>query len=152
MSVCIKCGTDKPETDFYVRQSGKRRLECKKCNNAACRARYRLNPIKHREYHRDRTPEKITKDREASRLYNATHPDQRGRTAELRARGRLRQAIHRGTIVKPDKCECCGDGGPIHGHHDDYSKPFDVRWLCATCHGFTHRSNSDVVRKRSVNT
>ena len=56
--VCRLCGVDKPADDFYVvtnkgRKSGKRawtyhRTECKKCNNAATRARHVKN------YERDR--------------------------------------------------------------------------------------------------
>ena len=26
----------------------------------------------------------------------------------------------------------------MEAHHDDYSKPFEVRWLCASCHKRLH--------------
>jgi len=38
----------------------------------------------------------------------------------------------------PHDCEQCGAPN-AHAHHDDYSRPLDVRWLCRTCHGIEHR-------------
>lgn len=41
-------------------------------------------------------------------------------------------------LVKKGPCEVCGDP-KVEGHHADYSKPLEVRWLCAVHHGETHR-------------
>jgi hypothetical protein len=35
-------------------------------------------------------------------------------------------------------CEVC-KSPDTHAHHDDYSKPLDVRWLCSQHHGQEHR-------------
>jgi hypothetical protein len=59
---------------------------------------------------------------------------------ELKERARLRveKKVHRGSIVKPDACEECGarpdERWRIEAHHDDYTKPLEVRWLCKSCH------------------
>lgn len=56
-----------------------------------------------------------------------------------RARGRLRMAVYRGTITKPKNCSNCHcEVNKIEAHHTDYTKPFDVTWLCVECHKREH--------------
>lgn len=51
-----------------------------------------------------------------------------------------RKALREGRLVRPSTCERCGSGKRlIHGHHDDYSKPLEVRWLCGMCHQIVHK-------------
>jgi formylmethanofuran dehydrogenase subunit E len=40
-------------------------------------------------------------------------------------------------------CEVCGDK-KAEAHHDDYSKPLDVRWLCTTHHAEWHKHNTPI--------
>lgn len=56
---------------------------------------------------------------------------------KIKARRLLRSAIEKGIIIR-EKCEHCGLD-KVHGHHDDYTKPLKVRWLCIKHHAEYHR-------------
>lgn len=50
------------------------------------------------------------------------------------------KAIEKGFLEKPDSCDCCKQmKKSIDGHHDDYSYPLKVRWLCKNCHYALHQ-------------
>lgn len=53
-----------------------------------------------------------------------------------RAHDQVAQALRRGDL-KRGKCEVCGSLR-VEGHHDDYSKPLVVRWLCRKHHRAQH--------------
>jgi hypothetical protein len=59
-------------------------------------------------------------------------------TPKERARQKVRYAVWAGKLVKPTACHECGTAGQVQGHHDDYDKPLDVRWLCTWCHAAVH--------------
>src|SRR5512146_1777269 len=54
------------------------------------------------------------------------------------ARTAVLHAVQRGRLARHTACENCGRTCVPHGHHDDYSKPLSVRWLCASCHRNHH--------------
>lgn len=60
-----------------------------------------------------------------------------------RARRALMYEVERGRIVR-QSCDVCGKPD-AHGHHEDYSKPLDVRWLCPAHHTERHH---EMRRKR----
>lgn len=47
-------------------------------------------------------------------------------------------ALRAGVLVKPLRCEDCGDQRRLSGHHADYEKPLDVVWICGWCHFKRH--------------
>jgi hypothetical protein len=49
------------------------------------------------------------------------------------------KALRRGDLVR-QPCEVCGAEKTV-AHHDDYSKPLDVRWLCRSDHRHWHNAN-----------
>jgi hypothetical protein len=62
---------------------------------------------------------------------------------QLAAKRIFDYAILRG-IVARQPCEKCGDP-KSEGHHTDYSKPLEVRWLCLPHHREAHENYSVVI-------
>lgn len=54
------------------------------------------------------------------------------------ARQQVFTAIRTGKLERPTTCQACGGLGAVEAHHDDYSKPLEVEWLCVPCHKQTH--------------
>ena len=52
-------------------------------------------------------------------------------------------AIRDGRLVKATTCAMADDDckGRIQAHHEDYSKPLEVTWLCTRHHGLTRRKD-----------
>lgn len=69
-----------------------------------------------------------------------------------RAHNIVEKAIERGRLIRPERCEACGEAGepfadgraPIQGHHDDYNLPLVVRWLCQRCHHEWHKTHEAI--------
>jgi transposase-like protein len=52
----------------------------------------------------------------------------------------LGNAVRSGRVKKPKSCSECGATKcRIHGHHEDYAHPLEVRWVCPKCHSDIHR-------------
>jgi hypothetical protein len=58
------------------------------------------------------------------------------------AGSRVHYALRIGLLVR-QPCEVCGATKHIHGHHDDYDKPLEVRWLCAKHHAAWHKTHGE---------
>lgn len=50
----------------------------------------------------------------------------------------VENALKAGKLIR-GKCECGCDRKP-QAHHEDYSKPLEVRWLCQQSHKALHRN------------
>lgn len=95
---------------------------CSKCGQPNDRLPQRYCRSCHAEYARDHRPRHVD-----------LPPEQRQR-ANARAYANVYQ--RRGKIA-PEPCSVCHD--PVaQKHHDDYSKPLQVRWLCRKCHLTLH--------------
>jgi len=55
-----------------------------------------------------------------------------------------REAIEKGTLIK-GPCEICDKTDKIEPHHTDYTKPFDVKWLCKSDHSAWHNCEQNAL-------
>jgi len=135
---CNKCGETKILTEMCkcgkgTRPAGGDRPLCKKCKTAATRQQ-RLNKIdQYRKSDKRYYSKNIEKKKEDRRRRTENHPEKDG------VRYLFVKAIASGKIVRPSCCSECGHECLPHGHHEDYSKPYSVIWLCPSCHHGLHR-------------
>ena len=68
---------------------------------------------------------------------------------QRRAGAAVHKAISSGRLVR-QPCEVCGKTKKVHAHHDNYTKPLDVRWLCPSHHHEAHgkTARAKIIRKR----
>lgn len=48
-------------------------------------------------------------------------------------------AMRRGELVR-QPCQVCGTTDRVEAHHEDYSKPLVVEWMCRPCHRTEHEA------------
>jgi hypothetical protein len=54
------------------------------------------------------------------------------------AHGIVHEALKSGRLIRAEACEKCGHP-TVEAHHESYSKPLEVNWLCRDCHKALHR-------------
>lgn len=93
--------------------------------------RYKLkDPIAYNERRKaNRDPKKYA---EASRRYRERERE------KYSARRMVRQRVSYGLIIRPDHCARCSSPCKPEAHHRDYSKPYEVEWICRKCHLAEH--------------
>lgn len=135
---CFKCGATKPLDDFYrhpMMRDGHLN-KCKECNKVDSSMR---DPAKVKAYDRARAknPARRAASLEAQKRRRAANP------AKRYAHSKLSRAVKSGAIVKPKICQVCLNELRLVGHHEDYSKPLDVIWMCDPCHKRYHMSAAE---------
>ena len=100
---------------------------------------------------------------EATKKYLSTEHGRRKRNArsslwenknpeKRRVHDRTMYAVKTGKINRPDQCSKCQKKCIPHAHHEDYSKPFNVLWLCSSCHFFHHHKSKHYAERASEKT
>jgi hypothetical protein len=133
MKKCFKCNKEKDINDFYEhKQMTDGHLgKCKECTKKDVTDSYYANHEKRIQYEHIRRPK--TKIHIKIKTLEEL-------CVQKRANNIVRRAIKNGSLIKKT-CEVCGYE-ITHAHHDDYSKPLVVRWLCPKHHIEHHKPNS----------
>ena len=132
--LCTKCNTVKPLDLFSPNAGGRlgRVSQCKECRRRYADSYYRKNKDKVLEWGRlyKQTPKGKAVAIKTAHNQMAKFPE------KWSARTTLKNEVASGRI-KRLPCEVCGET-KTEGHHDDYSKPLEVRWLCTYHHKQHH--------------
>lgn len=98
---------------------------------STCASHYQSASLEQRRKWVDgRDPEAVR----GNELKRSRPPEHRKRE---NVRLQTRRAVQRGTLKK-EPCMRCGEA-KVHAHHEDYSAPLDVMWLCTEHHALRHR-------------
>jgi hypothetical protein len=138
---CFKCGETKPLDDFYKHpmMADGHLNKCAECTRADVRANRAARVAYYQAYDRQRArdPERIF-DRQERAKRTGHKPRPETDPLKRAARVQVGNALRDGRIKKPPECEVCAASDDLHGHHEDYTKPLEVIWVCTGCHAFIH--------------
>ena len=124
---CAKCSSEITVTAQMCKYG---KYVCRPCQSKASVEWAKQNREKKRSannaYHARRSADRA----DATRAYRERHPLKRV------AHQAVQTAIRNGSIVR-QPCERCGRPD-AHAHHDDYTQPLSVNWLCHSHHMERH--------------
>ena len=160
MKTCSICGKEKADSEFHKNPTCRDGLAtyCKPCQNEKARKWRAENPDKIKESQRktdikgkDRKRKwreanaqkckescKRWKARNAKHVRDYSEKYRSGNPEKIKARNTVNHAIESGKI-KRHPCSVCGSTENLDAHHEDYSKPLNVVWLCRTHHARLHK-------------
>lgn len=147
---CKKCKISKSLESFHIKSKSYdgREFRCKQCKSESDKQYVEENKEKVYERNRKASSKYIAQRKQ----YGQTTRGKEARAKALAnyvkhfpekalARRIFQNAMQSRKIVKLP-CEVCGSD-KAEGHHDDYSKPLDVRWLCRQHHKQFHKMLKD---------
>lgn len=113
--ICTKCKKELPLTEFHKDSRRKDGVysQCKECKN------------EYKQLHKEKLLD-LQKERRKRNKEDIK--------AKQKAWNKVYYALKVGKIQKPNVCELCACGGKLQAHHKDYNKPFEITWVCQTCH------------------
>lgn len=134
--ICSQCKEIKDKTQFFFVYKVKNKFlrgECKECTRKykriwriKNREKCRIYGVKSYYLHRRKRIKAVVK-------YNIENK------LKYNARRKLEYAVRCGVLSRPKICPKCLTHNNVEAHHEDYSKPLEVKWLCRICHTKLHQ-------------
>jgi len=155
MKQCRICKVEKPLTEFYKNAAMRSGYinNCKTCHNERSSEWRKENLERVKENSRKRAKDPAVKAARKRSMQSA-EAKARAREAVRRYRERkpmvdvahrfIRLAVAKGILKRESECSVCSSSDRVEAHHDDYTKPEVVRWLCKSCHEEWHRTNKPI--------
>jgi hypothetical protein len=125
---CKTCGEERPEKFPPGAKS-----TCEACKQK----QYRNNRGDHlhsyyQEWYKKHGRNRADSYAEKILEWQEEHPDR------VNAAQKLRYALRVRKVKKADSCQDCKRTTRLSAHHEDYSNPLEVVWLCSSCHKLRH--------------
>ncbi|EMI2417299.1 hypothetical protein ACPUED_14185 [Proteus mirabilis] len=133
---CRVCEEDKPESDYYPRNKTCKACYIKKVTEYQRGAGKESHNRACKKY--NKTEKGKVSLRKAEKNYQENYPNKK------LANWKIKSKIRCGQLKRPKVCEQCGTECSPDAHHDDYTKPLEVRWFCTPCHQEWHRHNTPI--------
>ena len=131
---CAICKETKPVSEYRLNRCRYDGIGvyCRECQTVRDKAYYRRIQESKKEY------AKKYFQKNKKHLYELQAERKKDPIEQMKdvARSKLRNAVTSGE-VKKYPCEVCGEK-KSEGHHPDYEKPLEVRWLCSSHHKQVH--------------
>ena len=155
MKVCRECNQEKPLTEFYkhAKMADGHLNKCIECVKKRVSKHREANLEKIRAYdkkrgnlpHRIKARQEYTKTEAGKQARKKANAVQKKRYPMAYAAYVITSnAVRDGNLIQAKNCSVCNSTEKIEGHHDDYTKPLSIRWLCNKCHHEWHRHNKPI--------
>jgi hypothetical protein len=113
---------------------------------------YRRNLDKAREMSLDATKKYFSTEKGKKNRTTRGSKWEKENPEKRRVHDRTMYAVKTGKLARPNNCSKCGCECKPQAHHEDYSKPYEVIWLCAQCHFYHHHKSKHHAERTSEKT
>lgn len=125
MCSCRSCGAGFVPKAWQIAKSDRECPPCKRRRQNARNDKRDLSAYSKARYRRPEVRARLV-------AYHAAKRADANYLAKRKARRAVAYAVEKGRLLR-QPCERCG-ALKVDGHHADYSRPLEVRWLCLRCH------------------